>query len=104
MHQAKEGQELTLEEKQFNDNVKFAQDNVIAADQTLKENGIDVRELAMEAGVALKDASILLAAKMFEDAKTLLSDGIQEVTTNPEYAEMLDEMKKQAMAEGQAVV
>jgi len=39
-----------------------------AAEQKLRENGVDLTEIAKSAGVMLKDAAIILAAKMADDA------------------------------------
>ena len=55
-----------------------------AANDKLLENGIDVKALAVQAGVAVGEASIVLAQKMFEDGKVVVANAIQEAMKSPE--------------------
>lgn len=46
---------------------------VKTTDETLKQNGIDVSDLACQAGSAVAQATVLLAGKMWEDSKLIMA-------------------------------
>ena len=72
--------------------------------QRLLENGIDCKQIAMEAGVAVADATILMCSKMFDDAKDILGDTVTEYAKNPEYQGFVDKVKDEAMKQGQGAL
>ncbi len=59
-------------------------DLVSGANQRLLDNGIDVKELALQAGSAVADASIVLAAKMFDDGKIVVANAVEDALKSPE--------------------
>ena len=55
-----------------------------SANEKLLENGIDVKALAIQAGTAIGEASIVLAQKMFEDGKVVVGNALAEALKSPE--------------------
>ena len=55
-----------------------------SANAKLLENGIDVKALAVQAGCAIGEASVVLAQKMMEDGKIVIGEAINEAFKNPE--------------------
>ena len=43
-----------------------------------------MKELALQAGSAVADASIVLAAKMFDDGKIVVANAVEEALKSPE--------------------
>ena len=64
-----------------------------SANEKLLENGIDVKALTIQAGTAIGEASIVLAQKMFEDGKIVVSDAIAEALKSPECQNLTQQAK-----------
>lgn len=74
---------------------------LIAAEITLKENGVNVEDLVRQAGHQLAEGAILLAAKMCEDAKVLMTQAVDHAVNDPSAQQFIGQVKDGLMNEGQ---
>ena len=67
---------------------------LLKANEKLLENGIDLKAIAKDIGSKVMEGACLLAAKMFEDAKTIAHEALH----NPEYRDLAHQAKEAIIA------
>ena len=71
------------------ENAEKAKLAAIQANKKLLENGVDLKAISKEIGKSVMEGACLLAAKMFEDAKTIATEALK----NPEYRDLAKQTK-----------
>ncbi len=96
--------EKTESEKNGEALIKASTEALNAAEIKLRENGVDVKDLAWQAGGKLKDGAILLAAKMCDDAKVLMKQAVDHAINDPSAQQFIGQVKDGLMNEGKKLL